>query len=645
MEGHDRCQRIGDRRRRLHLSRARLRLGKAQAAPVQQMRLAINEAPMAYSEGQVASRDIFMPLAMSAGLGGDNPFYVVPVSGNSYHDFGVMALGDTLDNYGHWAETYNASQLYPNPGPNGDEYYLCVYNGVQWQRTGSTPRSGVAPNPSDHDGTTSGWRRSRYAFASVVGRKADGWPSQLPADTGITISFPVPTYMPAGKSYPIDIVCKSEAGVTFVANGTGISIVSSNFAAGTFTIRLTADGIKSIKIDRSLTSAISSAFYLSGIPSWETGTPAADIGAPYISSVKKTDLLPFYGYRRLKAAAVERVGGTPEYRFTSTSVQTDGSTPGWRYEVDVANQLYASGKLKVAKFPIPDFADDNYITAYATYALNHLNAGIEARVTDSNEQWNDGSYVNAVRLNALASAAGITRQQMYARRVNHIVALWKAVWGSSAARVNGSAEWQSVASTTDLQSILDFENCYQTLAALSVAPYFGGGIGSTGIIGFYAYASTAMKNAVTANDQAAFNTATDALVRTAIDDAVAAMVTVYNFLRSYCVSKGLSATAIKLESYEAGQHLLTNESAWDAGLGAGMGARASALLAAYKRSATFATSVGIYLDKMQAQCPHDMFWFNYMGIIGYQGWGMMDKEGATTQEPYVTIKAKALAWN
>lgn len=606
----------------------------------QPMRLAVNESPFAYGEGQIGSRDVFMSVAMSTGdTGGSNPMYLVPTTSGSYHDLGVLALGDTLDNYGNWAQAYSSSQLYP-ANTTDDTYYLCVVNGVQWQRTVATPRSGVAPDPADHSGTTSGWKRARYALASVVGRKADGWPSKLPDDTGLTISFPLPTYIPAGKSYPVTIACKvGDPATRFTSSDTSYLTVTTPDASGNFTITLLQDGTKSIRINRALTASITSAFYLSGIPSWETGSPALDIGAPYVSAPKKSDLAPFIGYRRMKGAPIERVGGSPEYKFTSANVQSDGSTPGWRYECDVANQ----NNLPVLKIPVPDNADDNWITAQATYFYSHLNSGTTPRVTFSNEVWNDGSYVNAAQNSAAALALGIAKHELYARKLNHVLALWRAVWG--ARYVSGCAEWQSVESLTNLTAMLNFENCYQNIDTLSVAPYYGGGIGSTGIIGFYAYASTAMKAAVTANDQTAFNTAVDALVRTAISDAVAAMKTIYDWLPTYSVSKGLGKNAILMDSYEAGQHLLTNEGAWDAGLGAGMGARASTMLASYKRGSLHATSMGVYLDAMNTKCPHTLFFFNYMGFITYQGWGMMDREGQTTQEPYATVKTKALAFN
>jgi hypothetical protein len=607
----------------------------------QSMRIAVNEAPLSYFEGQFGARDLFMPVAMATGNGGDNPFYAAPVAGGSSHDFGITAIGDTLDNYGHWAETYNPAQNYP-ASTSSDAYYRCVLNGVQWIRTANVVRSGVAPDPADPNGTVSGWKRGGYALASVFGRKVDGWPSQLPADANLTISFPLPTYIPNGKAYPVTIAAKTEPIARFLASDTSYVTVTDPDVSGNFTITLLQDGTKSIRIDRSRTASISSAFFMSGIPSWETGSPAADVGVPYISAVKKADLTPFYGYRMMKAAPIERQGGTPTYTFTgAANVEADGSTKSWKYQCDVANQMGA----KVIKVAVPDNADDAWITKFAQFLLANLNSTIEVRPAWSNEMWNDGSYQNASDMDAKAATAGISRQQYYARQTNRVVSLFKAAFGASASRIKGVVEWQSVAGTSEFQSILDFENCYQNVGVVSIAPYFGGGIGSTGIIGYYATASTAMKNAVTANDQAAFNAATDTLARTAITDAVNAMVTIYSWLPTYSVSKGLNKNAIQMESYEAGQHFIVDQSNWDAGLGAGMGARAVSMMATYKRSATFATTMGVYLDTMATKCPHTMFFFDYMGRINYQGWGMMDGEGYTAQEPYATIKTKALVYN
>jgi hypothetical protein len=521
------------------------------------------------------------------------------------------------------------------------------YNGVQWARTSNTPRSGVAPDPTDSAGTTSGWKRIGYARGSVVGMKADGWPSKLPDDTNLTIGFPLPSSFPANRAYPITVNCKTEPGKRFVTNGTGVSIGSVDPVAGTFTLTFTADGTRSIRIDRSLTSAISDAFFISGIPSYETGSPAADIGAPYVGVDKLSDLAPFYGYRPMKGAPIERFAGGRLFNFTAANVQPDGSTPMWKYHVDLANQL----TLPVLKLAMPDKADDAWITACAAFVKANLNGTTIVNVTLSNEDWNFG-YQNAQDLLTDATAAGITRQQLYARRLNHIAALWKAVWGAEYdSRVKLVLEWQSVAPTSDYQAMLDFENCWQNVKVVSCAPYFGGGIGSQGIIGYYDTASTALKAAVAANSQTDFDAACDAMVRIAIDDAVSAMSTLYKWLPGYAMGKGLGKNAYEMESYEAGQHLMcppSEQTKWDAGLGAGSGAKVVSMLANYKRALTttkFKDSMAYYLDQMAAKAPHTMFFFTYTGTITYQGWGSMDETGATTQEPYATVKAKALAYN
>lgn len=606
----------------------------------QQMRLALNDSDQAYWGGQMPGRDLFQALTIPQ----SQAMYLVPTGvANNYH--GILQAGVGLDGYHHWNEVYSPTQNYPDAT---GQYELCVYNGVQWIRTNGTVRSGVAPDPTDPDGTVSGWKRGGWALGSVVGMKADGWPSKLPDDTNVTISFPVNTYFPADQTYPVTVHCKTEPGVQFVKNGTGITISNVNTTTGTFDLTLAGDNTTSIKIDRSLTSAISSAFFLSGIPTYETGSPAADIGAPYASEGKLSDFTPFYGYRPLKGSPIERIAGGPLWNFTSTNVAADGSTPMWKYYVDFANQL----TLPLLKLAMPDQADDNWITAYAAYVKANLNPTTVVHITDSNEQWNDGGYANAVSLDNQATTAGITRQQMYARRLNHVASLWKAVWGADYdSRVKLVLEWQAIASTTDYAAILNFENCWQNVRVVSCAPYFGGGIGTQGIIGYHDTASSALKSAVTARDQTAFDTACDAMVRIAIDEAVAAYSLIYNWLPTYAVSKGLAKGTYEAGSYEAGQHLLcppSEQTKWDTDLGAGSGAFVVAALANYKRSLTttkFKDSMAYYLDSFATKAPHTMFFFNYAGPINYQGWGMMDRTREVTQEPYATIKSKALVDN
>lgn len=101
-------------------------------------------------------------------------------------------------------------------------------------------------------------------------------------------------------------------------------------------------------------------------------------------------------------------------------------------------------------------------------------------------------------------------------------------------------------------------------------------------------------------------------------------------------------------SYEASPHIVVNEAAWGAGLGAGMGARATTLTTAYKKSATYTATHEYYIRQMAAVCPHLMMLFQYTGGNGQTGnqwWAFMDRTGNVTDQPYAISKALADEYN
>jgi hypothetical protein len=135
-------------------------------------------------------------------------------------------------------------------------------------------------------------------------------------------------------------------------------------------------------------------------------------------------------------------------------------------------------------------------------------------------------------------------------------------------------------------------------------------------------------------------------MRSALTYEVGITRTLFNWLPGYSISKGLNKNAIGLVSYEASQHVIVNEANWDSGLGAGMGARASAMTTAYKQSATYAATHALYIDTMAQQCPHLMMLFDYVGSqTGDTWWAHLTRTGNQTDEPYATAKAKAEEYN
>lgn len=605
-------------------------------ALVATMRVGLNDSSFNYWGNQVIGRDIFEFVTYQPQDG----LTVHPLfgAGSSSHDGGIEPVGRSFAPYSHWDEVYNPAQNYPSTGTD-DNYMMCVLNGVQWQRTSTTPRSGVSPNPSDGDGTVSGWRRAGRALASVVSLGADGWPDALPSDTNLTIVIALPGASFKPSRYPVTVHCKTEPGVNLVLHGnTNVTMTNQNVPAGTFDLTYSAEGGGFLYVDRS--TPISSAFFASGIATYETGTPALDIGQPYGNADKLSDWAPFYVRRTVNNDQSRKFSGAVQGALTAANGIPAGGRREWKYDCDFTTRA----SHKAIWVNVHDYTDSTYDVAMAQSYFDNLPSTVDVSLERGNELWN-GIFWAALDLNARAATAGITTLQLYCRELNTLVGHWKSVWGSSS-RLKPVLAWQSTLSTADLGAALDFENTYQNVRIISVAPYFEGGIGGFQL-GNYANTPTNIRSAVSANDQTTFNTLADAHCRTAVDFSVALMRTLLDFLPGYAVGKGLGKNTFQLASYEASQHIVVDSGAWDTGLGAGMGARAATMFRTYKRSATYAATHGYYIDQMAAKAPHMMVLESYVGDSTNQTqfWSHMERIGNTSDEPYATAKTKALAYN
>jgi hypothetical protein len=528
-----------------------------------------------------------------------------------------------------------------------------VFNGVQWLRTNNTPRTGVAPDPADPNGTTSGWVRTGYAHGSVVGVNAAGLPTKLPDDPNATIGWFPPWAFPSAR-YPFTLHCKTEPGVKWLlVESTGnctMPPAQVNLAAGTFDLVYTGDANPLLKIDRS--TPISSAFFISAVPSYEVGGPAPDVGVPYAGVDKISDYAPFYGHRNIHGdPVIEIFITTPTGAWTAANNVPAGGRSEWKSSCDLANQA----GHKIIWVNVPDLADPTYIDAQAAYYRDHLNPGIIVYVELGNERWNFSYYSPTLLINRTKaldpadpaySADGSSKHLLHAREQAAVVARWKAVWGAQANRVKGVLAWQTATSTATWAAMLNTDgNVYHNIGVIATAPYMNTD-GSGKDIGSYTNTPQNIRDAVTANDQAAFNAAADTQMRSALTYEVGITKTLFDWLPGYSVSKGLSPNAIGLVSYEGSQHIIVNETNWNNGLGAGMGARASAMTTAYKQSATYAATHALYIDTMDQQCPHLMMLFDYAGgRTGDTWWGHMGRTGNVTDEPYATAKTKAEEYN
>jgi hypothetical protein len=147
--------------------------------------------------------------------------------------------------------------------------------------------------------------------------------------------------------------------------------------------------------------------------------------------------------------------------------------------VDAANQLNAD-----PWFSMPWNADDNYITQFATYVRDHLAAGHQVYVEESNEVWNWG-YPVASQARDEAVAEGIPgaagtpvggNLERYAEKSEHVLDIWKNVFAAT----GQSSQLVRVAAFQHVQpywsdKLLAYMNLYQHVDALASAPYWGDG--------------------------------------------------------------------------------------------------------------------------------------------------------------------------
>jgi hypothetical protein len=616
------------------------------------MRVGMNDEGWASWQWQTPGRDWFEGLNI-AGVG------IIAANPTTAYRQDFNAPGMVQDNYKGWAQAYNAALSYPVT-TGTDDHNHARYQGLSWQTTDNTSKVRTAPSTANLSGASADWKLASDgpADASLVNLTANGLPTKLPDDTNLSVYFEPPYWVPSNRAgSTITVHCKTQPGVAIKlwANSIGtLTIANQNIAAGTFDLVYAAttpgnyNGI--LIVDRAnSTATLDSTFFLSGVATYETGTPAADIGVPYMAVDKLADLDAFDGLRYLKPSiAVERkAGGAWSGTMTAANNTVGGVFRQWKYIADSAIRL----GHRYTHLNIPDGADSTLITAMATFFRDYPGLGSILLLPEfSNERWN-GQYQGTGDLNARANALPNTDAAyqkpylLHCRDHNAMVAIWKSVFGAAyATRVAPILAWQSVTAISTWQAMLDFENTYQNVSLLAIAPYLDSGIGSWTATPNVSKGQDAVINAVSTSNQTAFNSALSTFMANEINYEVGLAKALFDWLPGYSMSKGLGKNAIQMHYYEAGWFAV-NSGSWDTGLGAGAGARAVTYFSAWMRSSTGGgATFGAYIDQLAQKAPGRTNIFAYVGEVS-GNWGIMDRPGATTQEPYATIKTKALAYN
>jgi hypothetical protein len=133
-------------------------------------------------------------------------------------------------------------------------------------------------------------------------------------------------------------------------------------------------------------------------------------------------------------------------------------------------------------FCMPHAADDDYVLQFATYVRDNLDPQLRAYVEYSNEVWN-GIFTQAGYAQQEGLARGLStdgweaQMRFHSVRTVEVMAIWDSVFAAEPERlVRVMGGWASVPFVNE--TILDYENAYQHVDALAVAPYFGHSLGS-----------------------------------------------------------------------------------------------------------------------------------------------------------------------
>ncbi len=148
-----------------------------------------------------------------------------------------------------------------------------------------------------------------------------------------------------------------------------------------------------------------------------------------------------------------------------------------RYGVPVEIMVELANRLSADPwFCMPHLADDDFVTEFATYVAQSLDAERSAYVEHSNEVWN-GMFDQAQYAKEQGKALGLSNDdyqaQLYyhARRSVEMFGLWEQAFGSTDRLVRVLASQSANPWTAD--QVLSFEDAHQHADALAIAPYFG----------------------------------------------------------------------------------------------------------------------------------------------------------------------------
>ncbi len=143
-------------------------------------------------------------------------------------------------------------------------------------------------------------------------------------------------------------------------------------------------------------------------------------------------------------------------------------------QVELANRLHAR-----PWFNVPHGANNHYIRSLADFVHKNLSPNLKPYIEYTNEAWNSNfSHSEYTQKMGIAEGLDINAMEAgykyYARRSVEFFEIWKDIYGSTDKFTRVIGGWDT---RPDISAkILSFENTYEHVDALAIAPYIGGNI-------------------------------------------------------------------------------------------------------------------------------------------------------------------------
>ncbi len=140
--------------------------------------------------------------------------------------------------------------------------------------------------------------------------------------------------------------------------------------------------------------------------------------------------------------------------------------------VALANRLH-----KDVWFNMPHAANDDYVRQFATYVRDNLDPDLKIYLEYSNEVWNP-TFTHAEYTQQQGIAQGLSRDAVqaghyfYSRRARAVFSVWEQVFGNRERLVRVLGGWDT--HPDFLRAVLSYDNTYQQVDAIAIAPYFAG---------------------------------------------------------------------------------------------------------------------------------------------------------------------------